>query len=298
MVSNGRMFAAGILVVLFFLPQAVTAQVATSTPGTVADVTNLTAVTNGFGVVLLAWDWDRGADTNPDAAGFKVRYEQMDDAADGEFDGFNDKISGTLPKSPTNFDVSGLQHGKNYLFGVQAVSYPDRRPAERSSAYVTRAVETLPAPAPGKVKNVKVTAGDGMLLIEWDAPEDNGVPIVGYEVQIEERDASGNSFGSQSWRSIYHEGVATMATIFGLQNDRTYAVRVRADNGGRNDDDENPAPWSADDDDAVIATPTADAPTPTPTLPLFGVIGLGAGLLAVGRTLRRRRRMQRQSTIR
>ena len=233
MMSTRRTFATAILLVLvlFLLPEAVAAQ---EEEKQVAAPT-VTAVPNGYGGVRVIWKWEKGSaggegsvDETADVAGFKVRYEQRDDAADGQpFGGFTDVISGTLSKSSTHFDVSGLQHGNKYLFGVQGVGTPP----DKSSAYATVAVDTLPAPVPDKLTDVEVTPGDGMLMVEWEAGDGNGVDVIGYDVEIEERDASGDSLRLQSWSPVYHEGDATMATISGLKNGTTYGVRVRAKNG-------------------------------------------------------------------
>ena len=171
-------------------------------------------------------------------------------------------ISDPLPPHVRNFSVSGLKHGARYEVQVQALG--DNVQWKDAEWSIAGSLVTPPAPVPDKLTDVAVTPGDGLLMVEWEEGDGNDVKVTGYKVQIKP--------DGKSWQSHYHEGTGTMTTVRGLTNGTKYHVRVKAING---------SPTEADWSDVVSGTPMAGA-TPTPALPLFGVIGLGAGLLAAG----------------
>ena len=90
-----------------------------------------------------------------------------------------------------------------------------------------------------------VTAGDGELAVEWDAPAENGAPITGYDVRYKRTSSS-------SWVNHSFSGTGTSTTIGGLTNGTEYEVQVRAQNSAGESD------WSASE----TATPSATATEP------------------------------------
>ena len=271
MMSTRRTLLAGILLpafVLFLLPAAVSAQVVA------ADIT-VQVSTNGYGSVLVSWGLASGV-TDAELAtieGYKVRYEQLDS---GVAFGIADVISSEISTNARSYEVDGLKHEERYVFTVGAVI---EDVAALTYALTPVEADTLTAPKPDQVDDVVLTPGDGMLMVEWGEGDGNGLDISGYGVQISTKEESG-------YTSHYFEGIGLSTTISGLTNGTMYYVQVRAETDGG----AVMGAWS----DAVSAMPMGA--TPTPALPLFGVIGLGAGLLAAGRTRLRRRRAQRQLT--
>ena len=113
-----------------------------------------------------------------------------------------------------------------------------------------------------------------MLMVSWDKPDNSGSSsVTGYSVQF--RQAGG------TWTDHDHDGLIRETTIDGLVNGVEYHVQVAAmsDAGmGAYSETEPGVPMMPEED------------VPTPAQPLFGVLALGAGLVAAGR---RRLRAQR-----
>ena len=272
MMSTRRTLLAGLLLpalVLFLLPAAASAQVEAG------DIEDVTVHKNGLGKLLVTWSLK--SDVTPEEratiTGYEVRYEAV--ASGTDFPGLTDVRDKGLSVNARSHAIEGLKHGTRYIANVGAMIKDVALPIYGSTAAEQT---TSPGVLPDKVDDVMVTPGDGMLMVEWEEGDGNGLDITGYKVQVKP--------AGKSYKDHYHEGTGTMTTISGLMNGTEYSVRVKATSSGGD---------SADWSDVVTETPMADA-TPTPALPLFGAIGLGAGLLAAGRTRLRRRRMQRQLT--
>ena len=73
--------------------------------------------------------------------------------------------------------------------------------------------------SPGNVRRFRLTAEDGGVLLDWNAPEsDGGSPILRYEFQQD----------GGAWQGA--SGLATSHRVSGLVNGQTYTFRVRAVN--------------------------------------------------------------------
>ena len=152
----------------------------------------------------------------------------------------------------TEYTITDLMPETMYYVSVCANRDPDFECSDDMS-FTTGA---MPGPELTAPMNVMVALGDGMLTVSWDAVE------------------SADSY-KVSWTG---GGVSSSATtmemsydIMGLANGTAYMVTVMAMAG----DMEGPA--SA----AVSGTPMPSEPVPA--LPLFGMLALGAGLVAAGR---------------
>ena len=159
--------------------------------------------------------------------------------------------------------LTGLMPETNYGVSVCANSaVPGRYGCSDRMEFTTMAAPSLPAPM-----NVMATPGDGSIMVEWDAVADATM----YEV----RAMAGGTTTTEMVSG------ATMHTFTGLTNGMEYMVSVRSgDADGFGD-------WS----EAMGATPM---PTePVPALPLFGMLALGAGLVAAGRRRLRTQRLLR-----
>ena len=71
------------------------------------------------------------------------------------------------------------------------------------------------------------------LKVIWYAPDDTGDAVVGYNVEYKK--TTETSFGTTN---VEHTGMATTATITGLEDDTSYQVRVQATDGA------DTGPWS------------------------------------------------------
>ena len=213
MMSKRRTLLAGILLpafVLFLLPASVSAQGAT-------DIT-VNGSTNGYGSILVTWSLadSLSADELATIEGFRVRHEAL--ASGGTF-GVNDVISDQLAKNARTYELDGLKHSQNYVINVGFVLKDVDTP---TWANAVDNVLTLEAPVPDEVDNVMLMPGDGMLMVEWDEGDGNGLDISGYGVQISTKKASG-------YTAHYFEGTGTSTTISGLTNGTMY---LRAGAGG------------------------------------------------------------------
>ena len=84
---------------------------------------------------------------------------------------------------------------------------------------------------PGKPSRPTVAGGHEQVGVEWDAPDNTGPPITGYDLQYRIRD-----FGE--FVEADHSGTTTTAVITGLQRGKYYQVQVRARNA------DGASPWS------------------------------------------------------
>jgi hypothetical protein len=153
--------------------------------------------------------------------------------------------------------------------------------------------KTAKAPTPDRVADVMVEPRNAGLMVTWTAPhpdvvDQTDLKIAEYNVQYQTAATASRAVGD--WmpeKPMVVVGTMTETTITGLTNGTMYNVRVRAKNSAG-----GVGGYSRVTDDAS-GTPSADAATggttPTPALPVFGILGLGAGLVAAGRRRLRRR---------
>jgi hypothetical protein len=76
-----------------------------------------------------------------------------------------------------------------------------------------------PAPTPAAVRAIKLTAGDGKIVVTWTAPANTKTPVTDYQVRC--------GTGDGTWIQS-QEGVSTglTATVTGLTNGTTYQCQV------------------------------------------------------------------------
>ena len=115
--------------------------------------------------------------------------------------------------------MSGLAAG-DYLFRVRAQN------ADGWGPYSEVVAATVPVPVdpPLTLLNVSATPVAGGVLVDWDAPlDDGGSPVVDYRVQFSLNGGVSWQFGSSSRPPV------TEATVSGLAAG-DYLFRVRAQN--------------------------------------------------------------------
>ncbi len=132
--------------------------------------------------------------------------------------------------------VTGLVNGQSYRFRVRALNDVGEGAESAASASVTPATQ---ADAP---TDLSALAGDGIVDLDWTAPEsDGGVPITHYEYQ--------QDFGA--WTST--GSADTNQRVPNLTNGQTYTFRVRA---------RNRLPDASAESNVASVTPTAEPMPP------------------------------------
>ena len=178
---------------------------ASATPvGAPAAVANLSAAA-GNGQVTLGWDAP-ASDGGSAITGYEYQYSPGGSgwtAVDGGV-------------SARRVAVSGLTNGTQYTFEVRAVNGLGQGPASSASA-----TPNSSATEPGAVENLLAEAGDGQVVLSWDAPlSDGGSPITQYQY-ISHGDTLGVVAGGADTRSV---------TVSGLTNGTEYGFAVYAVN--------------------------------------------------------------------
>ena len=165
-------------------------------PATVPGLVGSLSATPGDGQVVLSWDAP-SSDGGSAITGYEYQYSPSG--------------SGWTSVSDVNATVSGLNNGTEYTFEVRAVNGVGQGPASTASA--------TPATVPGTVVNLSAAAGDGQVVLSWDAPSsDGGSAITGYEYQY--------SPSGSGWQAVSD----VHATVSGLNNGTEYTFEIRAVN--------------------------------------------------------------------
>ena len=167
----------------------------------------------------------------------------------------------------TMYDGAALKNGTEYVVQVTGNNAAGAGPV---SDRVKGTPTTVGTTAPG-APSISLMSGDSMLMVSWDAVDG----ATKYKVQWS---TAAQSFGAADRTAEVMEG--TSHDITGLENGTEYKVRVAAGNK-----DHGYGDWSGE----AMAMPMM----PTPALPVFGVLALGAGLVAAGRRRLRARREPR-----
>ena len=165
----------------------------------------------GNGEVALAWEAP-GNDGGSAVTGYEVRFG----AAGGAFGAWTAAGDGEAREHT----VPGLDNGTEYAFELRAVNAVGAGEAV-SAAATPRAGSA----APGLPRGFEANAGDGAVVLRWEAPaSDGGSAVTGYEVRF---GADGGAFGD--WRRAGGGGARTY-TVRNLDNGTEYAFELRAVN--------------------------------------------------------------------
>ena len=204
-----------------------------------------TALTVTAGDEQLVVNWQAPADDGAAIESYEVEHRREGGSWERQ------------TSTATTVTITGLDNGTTYEVRVRAVNsvgVGDWSPIGRGTPVAAASAPTA----------LTVTAGDGQLVVSWQAPADDGAAIESYEV---EHRREGGSWERQT-------STATTVTITGLDNGTTYEVRVRAVNSvGAGD-------WSP----IGRGTPVAAASAPTAL-----TVTAGDGQLVVSWQARHRR---------
>ena len=115
-----------------------------------------------------------------------------------------------------SYTDTGLTNGKIYYYQVSAFSESGEGPP-------TAVLDAAPLKAPGAPLNLRASAGDKMVTLEWDAPTDNGGrPILHYKIF--------KGTGSAALDLLATIGNVTRFNSTGLSNGAVYYYQILAEN--------------------------------------------------------------------
>ena len=206
-----------------------------------------TAVTGIAGNEQVDVSWTAPGDDGGSAITDYIVEYRVGDTGD-DWEAFDDGESTT-----TSATVTGLTNGTAYTFRVAAVNEEGDGPFSAPSEPVT------PATVPDAPTAVTGVAGNGQVVVSWEAPDNTGgSAITDYIVQYR----TGNT--GDDW-TPFADGVptTTSATVTGLTNGTAYTFRVAAVNAVGTGDFSDPS---------APVTPVGDPGAPTA---VTGVAGNG-----------------------
>ena len=201
----------------------------------------------GDGRLVVRWDApadDGGASID----GYDVRYRSVGGGWQPSPDG--------MPSTATTVRIPNLANGTAYEVQVRA----SNSAGDGSWSSIATGTPVAAARPPSAPSGLRLEAGDGRLVVRWNAPaDDGGASIDGYDVQ----------YWSDEGAWIV-KSTETTVTIEGLTNGTEYQVQVRA----RNSAGDGPS-WSE------IATGTPVAAARPPSAPSGLRLEAGDGRLVV-----------------
>ncbi len=185
-------------------------------------------------------EWDEPVDNGAAITRYRVNYRATgtDSWRPTGFSGYFESLTSSTAKT-----ITDLENGTEYEFRVRAQN------SEGWSEWseIATATPTADSQVPGAPGNLQLTAGDGQIRIEWDAPDDNSEAVAGYTVWF--RVATDDDSGEWSAGNPGSDEFSWTAT--GLDNGVEYEVDVCA--------------WHASGSGDCVsgtATPMADAQVP------------------------------------
>lgn len=193
-------------------------------------------VSRGDRSVNLRWD-PPGDDGGVAVRGYEYRYRRADETR---------FVAWTSVGAATQATVGGLDNGVEYIFEVRA--------ANAAFSGVAAVASATPGGAPGAPRALAAEAGDGQVVLRWEAPEsDGGLGVDGYELRW-----SGPEQAPGAWTD---NGAERIAVVEGLTNGLTYVFEVRAVNleGGGTVASVVARPWVASAPGAPVLTARADS---------------------------------------
>jgi hypothetical protein len=148
---------------------------------TVPDTPTGLSATPSDGKVTLEWTAPSN-NGGSDITGYKVEYSSDD---------INWNIFSHTANTATTATITGLINDIEYTFRVFAVNDQGTSTAYDTTTGTPVASPTIPD-KPGKPANLQVESrSSSSINVSWEAPQDNGIEIIGYVVKINHDDGAG-----------------------------------------------------------------------------------------------------------
>ena len=174
-----------------------------------------------------------GVMAEPEVAAVTLRWTRTTDPSITGYEYTTDGSTWVaFPSGSAHYRVTGLTNGQEYTFRLRALN-------ARGAGAISAAVVATPDAVPGVPGNLQANAGNGQVMLTWEAPASGGT-VKRYEWRI----------GEGIWADIANSDAMTTSHVAtGLTNGQSYQFQVRAGNDA--------AVGSAAQ---VLATPTMDLP--------------------------------------
>ncbi|MBI5145754.1 MAG: fibronectin type III domain-containing protein [Thaumarchaeota archaeon] len=123
----------------------------------------------------------------------------------------------------TSYSDTGLDAATQYNYRVFAINAVGIGPASATASSVTN---TPSATIPGQVTGLVLTPSQAQIILNWNAPNDGGIPIIGYKIEVESPVGNG-------WSIQVADTGSTSITYAdtGLTPSTQYNYRISAING-------------------------------------------------------------------
>ncbi|CAG9863441.1 unnamed protein product [Phyllotreta striolata] len=145
--------------------------------------------------------------SEPECNGAPVGEYRLEMSADLGEENFSSVYQGPQ----TNYEVKGLAPFRSYCFRVQAGN------SAGFSAYSPVATTLTPPAPPSAVAVLKSESTPTSIALYWNAPSENGSPIINYNIEIGDR-------------TITTQGPVNEYLIEGLQPETSYKIKIQAVN--------------------------------------------------------------------
>ena len=205
------------------------------------------------GSVVLTW-------TAPDAnerpiSSYDIQIQRVDDNDDNAADilDWSDATTVQAPPTVEMYTHRNAAGEATYNYRIRAVSGKGAGNWTDNDVAVT-----FDAREPSKPELTATATGPNDILLEWNVPQNNGTPIIGFHIQRWDTDAWANVGTDLDDQVQGHQSAGPTQTIFtdsGRDSGTKYYYRIRALPGT------DAAGWSATDDtDAASATTQTGTP--------------------------------------
>ena len=187
---------------------------------------NLT-LTPGDGKITVTWDPPADSGYPPEIRWYQVSYRPSGATT------WSQPVARSWLQVPTRAVIEGLTNGQSYDVRVSVFTRTGKTAVGPKTATPQGPPPFDPdAPrVPGAPQNLTLKAGNGWIVVSWDAPEDAGIPpLHGYSIHY--REAIGyREAEADTSTALWHGDLEINAkTITGLTNGKRYEVWVEAVN--------------------------------------------------------------------
>ena len=172
------------------------------------------------GMISISW---AAPTSGGDVTEYEIQY-RFDNSGGTSYGGWLDISHSSTSRLKTRAFFNGYRH-QFRVRGVNSAGNGAWSDAFPSAGVIPRDTSA----APGKVTDVRVSTGNGILSVSWDAPSGT---VTDYDLFYRVDSSGGTSYGG--WIDLSHSGTTRAWSIRNSSiNDRRYQFRVRANNGAQ-----------------------------------------------------------------